>query len=72
MKNKWIKVEDTLPVMHMISPTWSMSDLVLVVIEGKYPTTARFNFHDIDKEPQWMVDGRGTVTHWQYIEVPNA
>ena len=66
----WNKVEDSLPELHYISDIWYISNVVLALVEGKYPVLSTLNSRDNTIE--WLYSGRGRVTHWQYIEIPNA
>ena len=70
---KWNKVEDSLPKMERISEGWTMSDIVFILLNAKYPLVGRVN-HNVpyDKNPQWVFDGWGKVTHWAYVEYPNV
>lgn len=74
MKDKWIKVEDGLPELHAIHERWNMSHVVLALIAGKYPISAYLNQQVMDNSEvvsEWLFDGTGEITHWQYIELPN-
>lgn len=68
MKNKWIKVIDSLPLLRDISPTWAMSDTVLALVANYYPVIAVYNYNE--GKGEWLLSGRGDITHWQYIELP--
>lgn len=66
---KWNKVEHKLPTLHYISDNWTMSDAVLAMVEGKYPIIARLNSNN--GPAVWNFEGRGNITHWTYVELPN-
>lgn len=69
---KWNKVEDCMPDMDHISESWKMSNTVFILLEGKYPLVGRVNYNmPYDKNPQWIFDGWGKVTHWAYVELPD-
>ncbi len=70
MKNSWIKVEDKLPEMWEVSPSWHRSDNVLALVQGMYPVISVLNHNEPFGPPEWLYEGRGGITHWQPITLP--
>ena len=70
MRNNWIKVEDKLPELLDITDQWGMSATVLALVQGKYPVLAALNANNNIGPIEWLFSGRGDITHWQPIELP--